>query len=112
MPEVKAKGKYIRIAPRKARLVANLVRGKDVEEALALLQVTNKKAAPIIAKIIKSAVANAIERGGIDIDNLYVKRIFVDDGPRLKRFQPSYGGRVNLRLKRYSHITVVLDERL
>ena len=112
MPEVRAIGRYIRIAPRKARLVANLVRGKDVEQALAILQVTNKKAAPIIAKIIKSAVANAIERGGIDIDNLYVKRIYVDEGPRLKRFQPSYGGRVNPRLKRFSHITVILDERL
>ncbi len=112
MADIKASGRYIRISPRKARLVADLVRGRDVSDALAILQVTNKKAAPIIAKIINSAIANALERGGYDIDNLYVKRIYVDEGPRLKRYQPSYGGRVNPRLKRYSHITVILDERL
>ena len=111
MARVVAKGRYIRVAPRKAKLVADLVKGMEVEKALATLAVTKKKSSPIIAKIINSAVANAEQRGDIDIDTLFVKNVLVDQGPTLKRAQPSYGGRINRILKRYSHITVILEEK-
>ena len=111
MSKVLAKGRYIKVSPRKAKLVADLVKGMGVERALAVLSVTKKKSSPIISKIINSAVANAEQRGDIDVDTLFVKNILVDQGPMLKRVQPSYGGRINRILKRYSHITVILEEK-
>jgi large subunit ribosomal protein L22 len=107
----KAVSKYVRISPRKARLVADLVRGKQVEEALAILKFTPKKAAPLIAKAIKSAVANAEENAEIrDVEKLKIAEIKIDGGPTWKRFLPRAYGRATLIRKRTSHITVVLSD--
>lgn len=109
--EAKAQAKYIRISPQKARLVADLVRGKKVEEAKQILTFTRKKAAGIIGKVLKSAVANATQNPGIDENILFVKTIFVDQGPSLKRWRARAQGRVAPIKKRMSHITVILDEQ-
>ncbi|HPC04011.1 MAG TPA: 50S ribosomal protein L22 [Syntrophales bacterium] len=109
--EAKAQAKYIRISPQKARLVADLVRGKKVEEAKSILTFTRKKAAGIIGKVLKSAVANATQNPGIDENILFVKTIFVDQGPSLKRWRARAQGRVAPIKKRMSHITVILDEQ-
>jgi large subunit ribosomal protein L22 len=98
------------MAPRKARLVSDLIRGKRSEEALNILTFTKKAAAKIIIKVLKSAIANATQKKTIDIDRLYVKRITVDQGPTMKRFQPRALGRATMIRKRTSHITIVLDE--
>ena len=108
--EAKAVARNIRISPQKARLVADLVRGKDVELAINTLRFMPKKGARIIRKLVESALANAGQNEAIDVDTLYVKTIFVDGGPTLKRIQPRSMGRANRILKRSSHITVVLDE--
>jgi len=108
--EAKAVARNIRISPQKARLVADLIRGKDVELAINTLRFMPKKGARIIRKLVESALANAGQNEAIDVDTLYVKTIFVDGGPTLKRIQPRSMGRANRILKRSSHITVVLDE--
>jgi large subunit ribosomal protein L22 len=108
--EAKAIVKNIRISPQKARLVADLVRGNDVETALNTLRFMPKKGARILRKLIESAIANANQNEAIDVDTLYVKKIFVDGGPMLKRIRPRAMGRATRILKRSSHITVVLDE--
>ncbi len=108
--EAKAVAKYIRISPQKARLVADLVRGQDVGLAINTLRFMPKKGARIIRKVIESAVANAAQNDSIDVDTLFVKTIFVDGGPMLKRIRPRAMGRATKILKRTSHITVVLDE--
>jgi len=109
--EVRAVGKYLRISPHKARLVADMVRGKPVDEALTVLKFTVKKGSRLINKTLRSAVANAENTHMIDVDNLFVKTILIDDGPRLKRFRPRAMGRATSILKRMSHITVVLAEK-
>jgi large subunit ribosomal protein L22 len=109
--EAKAHAKQIRISPQKARLVADLVRGKDVETAINTLRFMPKKGARILRKVIESALANASQNEVIDVDTLYVKTIFVDGGPMLKRIRPRAQGRAGRILKRSSHITVVLDEQ-
>ena len=111
-----AKLRHVRVAPQKARLVANLVRGRDVSEVLEMLQFTRKKSAPIIKKLVESAVANAenlAKRDGndVDIDELFVESIFVDAGPTLRRFRPRAQGRATKILKKTSHITVILGQR-
>ena len=108
--EVKAKLRFTRIAPRKARLVADLIRGKRSEEALSILTFTPKAAARIIIKLLRSAIANADQKK-VDVDRLYVKTIMVDQGPTMKRFMPRALGRATTIRKRTSHITIVLDER-
>jgi large subunit ribosomal protein L22 len=108
--EVRARLRFVRVAPRKARLVADLIRGKGSEEALNILAFTKKAAARIVAKVLKSAIANAGQKTNIDIDRLYIKRITVDQGPTMKRFQPRALGRATTIRKRSSHITIVLDE--
>jgi large subunit ribosomal protein L22 len=108
--EAKAVGKYIRISPQKARLVADVVRGMDVDKALTTLRFMPKKGAGILRKVIESAVANATQDEHIDVDNLYIKKIFIDGGPSLKRISPRAMGRATGIIKRTSHITVVLDE--
>lgn len=110
--EIRAQAKYVRISPQKARLVTRAVQDLQVEEALAVLRFIPKKAARLVRRVVMSAVANASQRSQIDVDTLYVKRIFVDGGPTLKRFMSRAMGRVNHILKRTSHITVVLDEKL
>jgi len=109
--EVRAVGKYLRISPYKARLVADMVRGKPVDEALTVLKFTVKKGSRLINKTLRSAVANAENTHMIDVENLFVKTILIDDGPRLKRFRPRAMGRATSILKRMSHITVVLAEK-
>lgn len=109
--ESRAMLKYVRIAPRKARFVADLIRGKDVSQALDLLQFTEKRSAPIIANLIKSAVANATQQdSGVDVDRLYVKTVTVDQGPTLRRWLPRAMGRATRINKKTSHILVVLDQ--
>lgn len=98
------------ISPQKARLVANLVRGLNVNAALDTLRLMNKKAAPAIAKLIGSALANATSKATVDVDRLVVSEIFVDEGETLKRFLPRAQGRATPLRKRSSHITVKLRE--
>ncbi|MGF1509659.1 MAG: 50S ribosomal protein L22 [Myxococcota bacterium] len=107
----KAKLRHLRVAPRKVRLVADLIRGKQVEEALNILQFTQKRSSLPLAKLVKSAVANADQRGGVNLDNLYIGTCTVDGGPVLKRFMPRAQGRATPILKRTSHITVALELR-
>lgn len=109
--EAVAKAKYVHISPRKARLVADAIRGMKVEEAINKLKFTPKKAAGIFGKVLDSALANAGQKPEIDVDKLYVKTAFVDGGPTMKRWQPRAMGRAFVIRKRTSHITVVLDER-
>lgn len=109
--EAKAQARQIRISPQKARLIADLVRGKDVETAINTLRFMPKKGARILRKVIESAVANASQNDAIDVDTLYIKTLFVDGGPMLKRIRPRAQGRAARILKRSSHITVVLDEQ-
>lgn len=102
----------VRVSPQKARLVAGLVRGMDVPQAIEVLGFTRKKSAPIIKKLVESAVANA-EHGnsGVDVDDLYIRAITVDMGPRLGRFRPRAQGRATKILKYSSHISVILGTR-
>ena len=109
--EAKAKLMGVRLSPQKAKLVVDLVRGKSVSEALDILAFTNKFAAPIVAKLIKSAAANAVNNK-MDEASLYVKEIWVGPGKTLKRFMPKAKGSASRILKRTSHINVVVsDER-
>ena len=108
--EVKAVTRYVRISPRKARLVTELIKGKPVEEALTILRFVPKKAARLVDKTLRSALANAEQNPNIDVDTLYIKRIFVDGGPTMKRWRARAMGRATKILKRSSHINVILDE--
>lgn len=108
--EAKAVVRNIRISPQKARLVADIIRGQHVESALNNLKFMPKKGARIIRKVVESALANASQNESIDVDTLYVKKVFVDGGPMLRRIRPRAMGRATRILKRSSHITVVLDE--
>ncbi len=109
--EVKAIAKYIRASPRKFRLLVKEMKGKKVEEALNLLAFAPQKGAPILRKLINSAVANASQYPDIDVDNLFIKHIFADEGPTLKRFRPRAMGRATRIRKRTSHLTVILNEK-
>ncbi|ERJ12383.1 50S ribosomal protein L22 [Haloplasma contractile] len=109
--EAKAIAKTVRVAPRKVRLVADLIRGKQVGEAFAILKLTPKKASPIVEKVLKSAIANAEHNLNIDPNQLYIKEAYVNEGPTLKRFRPRAQGRAGLINKRTSHITVVVTEK-
>ncbi len=107
--QVKATAKYVRVSPQKVRLVAEAVKGKPVEAGLNALQFMPQKSAAMIAKVIRSAVANA-EVGGMDVDDLVIKVVVADQGPTLKRFRARAQGRGARILKRTSHITVVLEQ--
>lgn len=109
--EVRAVRKYIRMSAQKVRLVVDLVRGKEVDEALAILQFTPKAAAKEVAKTISSAVANAEENYGLSRDELFVSQIMADEGPTLKRGRAGARGRYKPILKRSTHLTVVLAEK-
>lgn len=109
--EAKAIARYVRMSPQKVRLVIDLIRGKDVEEARQTLTFIRKAAALPVRKVLESAVANAEQNKNIDKDILYVKKICVDQGPSLKRWRARAQGRAFSIRKRTSHITVVLDER-
>ncbi len=108
--EAKAIVKHVRISPQKARLVVDLIRGKKAEEADTKLGFTDKKAARIVRKVLKSAMANAAQNPNIDENILYVREIFVDQGPSLKRWRARAQGKAASIRKRTSHITVILDE--
>ena len=110
--EVRAQLNFVRISPKKVRLPAGLVRGLDVEEALVQLQFSKKHAALPLGKLIKSAIANAVENDDLKSNNLYIKEITVDGGPSLKRWMPRAMGRATPLIKRSSHITLVLAERV
>ena len=109
--ETKANLKMARISPQKVRLVADQVRGMDVEKALEILAFSPKKAATILKKVLESAIANAEHNDGADIDELKVSTVFVDQGPVYKRIRPRAKGRANRILKRTSHITVCVSDQ-
>lgn len=109
--EARATAKMIRVAPQKARLVVDLVRGKQVKEALGILEYMNKSATPAIIKVVKSAAQNAVYNESVEAENLYIKEIYVDEGPTLKRFRAKAKGSGTRILKRTSHITCVVAER-
>jgi large subunit ribosomal protein L22 len=106
----KATHRYARIAPRKARLILDLIRGRDVEDALALLKFSKKRAAVLVDKVVRSAVANAGEQEA-DTCSLFVKDAWADPGPTIKRFQPKDRGKAYSIMKRTSHLVVALEER-
>lgn len=105
----KAKLRYCRMAPRKLRVVADMIRGRPVEDAVNLLTYTRRAAAPVLRKLILSAVANAENQGELNTDELVVSRIMVDEGPTLKRWKPRAQGRAFRIDKKTSHVTVALD---
>ncbi|NPV71778.1 MAG: 50S ribosomal protein L22 [Firmicutes bacterium] len=107
----RAVARHIRISPTKVRIVANLIKGKKVDEAFAILRFTPKRASVIISKVLKSAVANAENNFEMNGKNLYVAEAIVDQGPTWKRYQPRQRGQAFPILKRTSHITVVVKER-
>lgn len=107
--EAVAKLRHARVSPQKARLVADLIRGKGIEDALDLLTYSNKKSAQIIKKVLESAVANAENNFGYDIDELKVGTVFVDTGPTMKRIRARARGRADRIVKRTSHITIKLS---
>lgn len=109
--EAKAHLRYVRIAPRKVKIVLDLIRGKDAKLAMAILKQTPKAASEHLEKLLKSAIANAENNHGMDKDNLYVAECFVCPGPILKRIRPRAQGRAFRVLKRTSHITIVLKEK-
>ncbi|MBM7853831.1 large subunit ribosomal protein L22 [Desulfohalotomaculum tongense] len=109
--EARAIARYIRISPRKVRQVVDLIRGKDINEALAILKYTPKRASEAVAKVINSAAANAEHNYEMDKDNLYIAEAYVDQGPTLKRYRPRAYGRADMKRKRTSHITVVVKEK-
>ena len=109
--EAKAIDKYVRMSPRKARLVANLIKGKDIQEAEAILRYTPNKAAKVIQKVLLSATANAENNLELDRENLVVKSAIIDQGPSIKRIKPRAQGRADRMVHRTSHVTVVVAER-
>ena len=109
--EARAIAKYVRMSPMKVGVVLDLIRGKNVNEAFAILQYTPKDAAVVINKVLKSAVANAENNHDLNVENLYVAEPFVGAGPTLKRFRPMGHGKAFRINKRTSHITVVVKER-
>ncbi|MGH9476791.1 MAG: 50S ribosomal protein L22 [Terriglobales bacterium] len=111
MPEAKAIARFLRVSPQKARLVVDLIRGLRAEEALHRLHFTRKRIATDIAKLLQSAIANATDRGDLDVDSLYVTRAFVNEGPRQKRIRPAPMGRAYRYQRRSSHIEIHVGER-
>jgi large subunit ribosomal protein L22 len=108
--EIIARAKMIRISPRKVRLIGDLIKKKNINDASGLLTYMPQKASGILKKLLDSAVANAKQRKYVDIDNLFVKNVIVDGGPVMKRFLPRAMGRATKVRKRTSHITMILDE--
>ncbi len=109
--ETKAVAKTVRIAPRKVRLVIDLIRGKNIKEAQAILMFTPRGASPIILKVLNSAVANAENNNNANVENLYVKEVYVNEGARLKRLLPRAKGQGDIIQKRTSHITVIVADK-
>lgn len=108
--QAKAVAKEMRISPRKARLVVDLIRGKQVSEAFAILKYTPKAASPMIEKVLKSAIANAEHNYEMNEDELAIAKAYIDEGATLKRFRPRAMGRAGRINKRTSHITIVVSD--
>ena len=106
-----AHAKYVRISPRKVKIVIDLIRGKNVDEALAILMYTPKAACPVVAKVLNSAIANAVNNQEMDRSTLYVAECYANPGPTLKRFVARSRGSASPMLKRTCHISVVLDQK-
>ena len=109
--EAKAVVRHVGMSPRKMRIIADMVRGKRVEEAMAMLKLMPKKGAVIIRKLLISAVANAEQKGEVDVDQLLIRDCNVDNGPILKRWMPRSMGRANRIQRRTSHVTVTVQEK-
>ena len=109
--EARAVARHVRISPRKARQVVDLIRGKSVQEAMAILEHTPKAASKVVAKVVRSAAANAENNYDMNPDDLFVSKAYVDQGPVLKRIQPRARGMAYRIRRRTSHITVVVAER-
>ncbi|MCQ2436820.1 MAG: 50S ribosomal protein L22 [Clostridia bacterium] len=107
----RATAKYIRVTPRKAKIVVDLIRGKQVDEALAILAYTPKSAAPVVEKLLNSAIANAENNLSLDRTDLYVAEVYANQGPTLKRYWARSHGRADMIKKHTSHITIVLDQK-
>ena len=107
----RAVAKYIRISPRKVKVVIDLIRGKHVDQALAILMYTPKAAAPVVEKLLNSAIANAENNLSMDRESLYVAEVYANQGPTLKRYWARSHGRADMILKRSSNITIVLDQK-
>ncbi len=110
--EVKARGKYLKISPKKARLVIDSIRGKDAQEALDYLRFIPRKASHLIIKVLKSAVSNAEHNFNFKKENLFIKKIFVDQGPVLKRWRARAFGRASEIRKKSSHLEIILEEKV
>ena len=109
--EARATAKYIRVSPLKAKRVADLIRGKQLDEALAILRLTGNKPALALEKVVESAAANAENNHGLDTRNLYVSEVYANQGPTMKRMRARSHGRGSIILKRSTHLSVVLSER-
>lgn len=109
--EAKAHAKFIRVAPRKVQLVVDLIRGKQVGEAIAILRHTPKSASPVVEKLLNSAIANAEHNYSLDVNKLVISQAYVNQGPTMKRFRPRAMGRASRINKRTSHITLVVSEK-
>ena len=109
--EATAKATYVRISPRKVQIVLDLIRKQPADKAMAILQYTPKAACEPVMKVLKSAMANAENNNGMNVENLYIAECYADKGPTMKRIQPRAQGRAYRIEKRTSHITIVLDER-
>lgn len=109
--EVNATAKYVRIAPRKLRIVMNLIRGKNVSDAFAILKFTPKVGSEVVEKVLRSAVANAEHNNDMNVDNLIVSSCYVNQGPTLKRIHPRSRGQAFKILKHSSHVTVCVSEK-
>lgn len=111
--EVKAEARYVRVSPQKARLVVDLIRGMRADEAITVLQTTNKGIAPTVEKVLRSAIANAENRSAeVDVDRLYVSEAYVNEGPRMKRIRPAPMGRAYRYQRRMAHIVVKVSEQV
>lgn len=111
MQEAKAHARYIRIAPRKVQLIMDLIRGKEVGEAISILRHTPRAASPIVEKVLNSAIANAEHNFQLNPDNLVISQAYANPGPIMKRFRPRAQGRASRINKRTSHITLVVTEK-
>ena len=107
----RAVAKYVRVSPRKVQIVIDLIRGKQVDDALAILMYTPKSAAPVVEKLLNSAIANAENNLEMNRENLYVAEVYANQGPTLKRYWARSHGRADLIKKHTSHITIVLDQK-
>ncbi len=110
--EARAEARYIRVSPQKARLVVDLIRGMQVGKAITTLRTTNKRIAPVVEKVLRSAIANAENRSNdVDVDKLFVSEAYVNEGPRMKRIRPAPMGRAYRYQRRIAHIAVAVTQK-